>query len=115
MGEVCAKRPIAQCPKCKSSLSRARYRRSISTFLLASSLSLQNQGINGDRKEKPMVHMAWTASQMVDNDYIWWSSFDGNAWSPQTPFPDGHSSSSPALADGIGQRYMAWKGRDNQT
>ena len=62
-----------------------------------------------------MVYMAWTASKMVDNDYIWWSSFDGNAWSPQTPFTDGHSSSSPALANLFGTRYMAWKGRDNNT
>src|SRR5205807_787572 len=68
-----------------------------------------------NRKEKHMVYMAWTASQMVDNDYIWWSSFDGNTWSPQAPFPDGHSSSSPALVDLFGTRYMAWKGVNNET
>jgi len=74
---------------------------------------LQKQERHGDRKEKQMVYMAWTASKMVDNDFIWWSSFDGNAWSPQTPFTEGHSSASPTLANLFGVRYMAWKGVNN--
>jgi hypothetical protein len=66
--------------------------------LSASALSLQNQGIPGDRKEKHMVYMAWTASKMVNNDYIWWSSFDGNTWSPPEALIDGQSSNGPALS-----------------
>jgi hypothetical protein len=62
-----------------------------------------------------MLHMAWTASLAADNDYIWWSSFDGTTWSPPELLADRQSSTSPALAAVNDRLYMAWKGIGDDT
>jgi hypothetical protein len=41
---------------------------------------------------------------------IWYSSFDGNTWTPQQNLSDRGSYESPSLAEYGGRLYMAWRG-----
>jgi hypothetical protein len=54
--------------------------------------------------------MAWKSSH---DDQIYWSTFDGNSWSPQQSIPGRSTSHAPALAAFGNRLFMFWQGSGN--
>lgn len=52
--------------------------------------------------------LAWKGKDA--DETLWFSTFDGSTWSPQTRIPNAASSDGPALALFRGEIYAAWKG-----
>jgi Matrixin len=77
-------------------------------------LALFYQLINRDDRElKPRMHMAWKG--IPGDNSIYWSSFDGNNWSPQVQIRGRGTSHGPALAVLGNKLYMFWKGIEDDS
>jgi hypothetical protein len=62
---------------------------------------------------RTLIFVAWKGANA--DPRIWYSTFDGMTWQPQTSIPNVGTSARPALAIYGGRLYVAWKGagRDN--
>jgi hypothetical protein len=56
----------------------------------------------------PLLYLAWRGRE--DDPALYWATFDGKSWSPQSTQSDRASRTGPSLAEHGDRLYMAWRG-----